>query len=172
MRSISSVLVATTVGILLFLLSGCGYTLRTDDPLSQFEKIAIAAEKHPRFTSALNRRLKREGLALGQNTTPEAVVHIDEVSYGMNASLVAPKGGLIEYERTVTLDYRIEIHGSTEAATPQTIERTQSLRVNSDKLLSTSAQERTVQKELVEAVVDDLIQAIAAATSTTKDEEL
>lgn len=152
---------------------GCGFHLRTNTLASYISTVDISGAKSPGIVRSLERKLDEFGIVVGGSSTPDVRVQISEHNFEKQASLLAPLGGMIEYELTLTVILRIGLPNVEPNSDEISLSATRKVKVNAENLLSTSAEEQLVRKELSDTIVEEIIrtithetQALSSPTST------
>lgn len=143
------------------LLIGCGFHLRTNTLASYISTVDVSGAKSPRIVRSLERKLDELGIDVDKSSTPDVRVHISEHSFVKEASLLAPLGGMIEYELTLTVVLRIGLPNFVSNSDVVSLSTSRHVKVNAENLLSTSAEEQLVRKELSDSIVDEIIRTIS-----------
>ena len=142
----------------------CGFHLRTDTLASYISFVEVTGTKSPTIVRSLKRKLNEMGIVVDASSTPDVRVQISEHSFEKEASLLAPLGGMIEYELTLTVVLRIGLPNIDSNSDVLSITSTRRVKVNAENLLSTSAEEQLVRKELNDLIVDEIIRTISHET--------
>ncbi|MCY4144684.1 MAG: hypothetical protein OXG08_13480 [Gammaproteobacteria bacterium] len=157
--------VALGLSVLLLVLYGCGFQLRTTSLSSQVASVEVSSIESPRIASALERGLSRLGIGVESVEAPDVRVHIYEHEFLQAGSLFIPRGGLVEYEITLEVHIGIEVADEQEEPLNTVLTEAQRVAVNAENLLSTSAEDEVVRQELVDKIVDSIIRLIASVVS-------
>lgn len=153
---------------------GCGFHLRTDTLASHVSSIDVTGPSSPSIVRSLKRELTEIGVVVENPSNPDVRVLVNEHTVEKEASLLAPLGGMIEYELTLTVHYKIGLPNIDATSEGLSISATRPVKVNAENLLSTSAEDQLVRRELVDMVVVEIIRNISheigRPTRTTKKE--
>lgn len=139
---------------------GCGFHLRTETLASYISSVEVTDAQSPKIARSLKGKLEQIGIDVDSPSTPDIRVQISEHNFEKQASLLAPLGGMIEYELTLSVELIIgqpEIEADSDVITLST---TRSVRVNSENLLSTSAEDQLVRRELTDTIVGQIIRIL------------
>lgn len=140
---------------------GCGFHLRTNTLASYISSVDVTGTKSPRIIRSLESKLNELGIVVDASATPDVHVHISEHSFEKEASLLAPLGGMIEYELTLTVVMRIGLPNIEPNSDVVSLSATRKVKVNAENLLSTSMEEQLVRRELSDTIVDEIIRTIS-----------
>ena len=140
---------------------GCGFHLRTDTLASQVSSVDVTGPSSPRIVRSLKRELSEIGVVVVDSSNPDVRVLVNEHTMEKEASLLAPPGGMIEYELTLTVNYKIGLPNIDEASEALSVSATRPVKVNAEDLLSTSAEDQLVRRELVDMIVDQIVRNIS-----------
>lgn len=140
---------------------GCGFHLRTDTLASYVSSVDVTGPSSPRIVRSLERDLSEIGVVVENSSNPDVRIQVNEHNIEKEASLLAPLGGMIEYELTLTVNYKIGLPNIDEASEALSITATRPVKVNAEDLLSTSTEDQLVRRELVDMIVDEIIRNIS-----------
>ncbi len=148
--SILIVLISST------LLSGCGLVLR-DITLGQYVgSVAVIADQSPLLDKELTHLLDLNEVDTQASGNSDLTIRLASHEFQKSASLVVPRQGLLEYE--LTLDVVIEVtYRSSELSEILEFSTTGRVRVNSNRLLSTSVGDRDVRGELTKEIASQIV---------------
>ncbi|MCY3885366.1 MAG: hypothetical protein OXG24_10700 [Gammaproteobacteria bacterium] len=143
------------------LCAGCGFHLRTETLANYVSSVEITDAQSSRITQSLKRHLKQIGISVDSGTSPDVRVRISQHDFEKQASLLAPHGGMIEYELTLTVKLSIGLPVIQSDSDVITLSATQPVKVNAENLLSTSAEEQLVRRELTNTIVGEIIRILS-----------
>ena len=138
----------------------CGFHLRTESLASYISSVEVTGTSSPRIVRSLERKLDEIGVVVDAPPSPDVRVQITQHSIKKEASLLAPLGGMIEYELTLTVDYKIGLPNIEADSDVISLSTTRPVKVNAENLLSTSAEDQLVRRELIDTIVDEIIRNI------------
>ncbi|MXW52944.1 MAG: hypothetical protein F4X44_00415 [Gammaproteobacteria bacterium] len=142
-------------------ISSCGFHLRTNTLASYISSVDVTGTKSPRIVRSLESKLNELGIVVDTSDAPDVRVQISEHSFEKEASLLAPLGGMIEYELTLTVVMRFGVPNIEPNTDVVSMSATRKVKVNTENLLSTSAEEQLVRRELSDTIVDEIIRTIS-----------
>lgn len=141
------------------LVQSCGFYLRTDNLGTYIDSVSLKVLQAPQMRRDLVIALDKNDVEITEGESYDVLIEVIDHEYSKNTSLVVPRRGLVEFELTLRVGVRLELQDSAEEVN-LTLEQTGRVRVNFDKLLSTSAEEEKVRVELntriVKAIIDSL----------------
>lgn len=138
----------------------CGFHLRTESLASYISSVEVTGTSSPRIVRSLERKLDEIGVVVDAPPSPDVRVQITQHSIKKEASLLAPLGGMIEYELTLTVDYKIGLPNIEADSDVISLSTTRPVKVNAENLLSTSAEDQLVRRELIDTIADEIIRNI------------
>ena len=138
------------------LVYSCGFHLRSQNVGSYIDTVALKVVQAPQLRREMINAFKVNDVAISTDNTYDVLVEIVDHGYRKNTSLVVPRQGLIEYELTLDVNLKLVFQNPDEEVS-LTLEETGRVRVNSDKLLSTAAEEERVRVELNTRIVDKIL---------------
>lgn len=138
----------------------CGFHLRTESLASYISSVEVTGTSSPRIVRSLERKLDEIGVAVDAPPSPDVRVQITQHSIKKEASLLAPSGGMIEYELTLTVDYKIGLPNIEADSDVISLSTTRPVKVNAENLLSTSTEDQLVRRELIDTIADEIIRNI------------
>jgi LPS-assembly lipoprotein len=111
----SLLLKALGLGMLILLLSACGFQLRGQLPLQQYQAIYIEAERHSALATILSQRLQSHQIALlasPQADSPRLMLQHDSLE--RRTLSLFPNGQVAEYELIYQVRYSIQMPAQQE----------------------------------------------------------
>ena len=76
----------------------CGFHLRTASLASYISSVEVSGTNSPRIVQSLERKLNEVGVVVDAPPSPDVRVQIIQHKIKKEASLLAPLGGMIEYD--------------------------------------------------------------------------
>ena len=151
--------------LLLALLAGCGFQLRTSQPLP-FATLAITPERGGGVAAELSRYLAdvlRPIAPAAGAAPPEVVLDIlsetrDKLVVGVNTS-----GQVREYELRMALRFRLRSFQGAELIAPSTIAQHRSISFSESAVLAKEAEEALLYRDMQADIVQQLLRRLAAA---------
>lgn len=141
------------------LVQSCGFYLRTDNLGTYIDSVSLKVVQAPQMRRELVIALDKNDVEIIEGESYDVLIEVIDHEYRKNTSLVVPRRGLVEFELTLHVGVRLEFQNSAEEVN-LTLEQTGRVRVNSDKLLSTSAEEEKVRVELNTRIVNAIIDGL------------
>lgn len=141
------------------LVQSCGFYLRTNNLGTFIDSVTLKVLQAPQMRQELVIMLGKNDVEISEDESYDVLIEVVEHEYLKNTSLVVPRQGLIEFELTLQVGVRLEFHDSAEEVNLK-LEQTGRVRVNSDKLLSTSAEEEKLRDELNTRIVNSIIDSL------------
>lgn len=154
-RNVKSLLLATVV---VSLLSGCGFYLRTTTLGSYITSVYLDVDQSPLLDRELERVFSFNDVSVSDSETADLSIRLKDSEFQKSTSLVVPREGLQEYELILQVTFTIWFSGDVETAEDVSFTKAGRVRVHPDQLLSTSAEEQTVRTELTQGVIDKFVQ--------------
>ena len=144
--------------LILILTSGCGFYLRTTNLGSYLTTVNLNATLSPLLEHELKRVFSRNDIAISESDNADLTVLLKDYEFQKSTSLVVPREGLTEYELILQVSFTLWFSGDEDSAEEISFSKAGRVRVHPNQLLSTSAEEQTVRKELTQGVVEDFVQ--------------
>ena len=149
--------------VLLLLLAGCGFHLRSYNVDATFQNYFIAASESSAFAVDLRRMLKGSGVGeAASRSAADVVVEVLEERNQQRAVSTTGNARVAEYELEVGVNVRITDGAGNEMAPAQWINRTRVFRVDRDNLNSNSQEQSLIQRELRADVGQALLRTVNA----------
>lgn len=145
-------------------LAGCGFKLRTSQPLA-FKTIAVTPEKSGGVAGDLARYLGdvvRPAAPGAGGELPEAILDIlqevrEKLVVGVNAS-----GQVREFELRLRVNFRLRTAKGVELIVPSVIEQHRSISFNESAVLAKEAEEALLYRDMQTDIVQQLLRRLAA----------
>ena len=141
------------------LVQSCGFYLRTNNLGTFIDSVTLKVLQAPQMRQELVITLNKNDVEISEDESYDVLIEVVDHEYHKNTSLVIPRQGLVEFELTLQVGVRLEFQDSAEEVN-LTLEQTGRVRVNSDKLLSTSAEEEKLRDELNTRIVNAIIDSL------------
>lgn len=140
---------------------GCGFHLRTDSLADYVNSVEVTSLSSPRLAESLETKFLENGVSVDSPKNPDVRVLLSSHDFEKKASQFAPLGGMVEYEVTLTVVLTIGLPDIERESSVLSLSKTQPVKVNAEKLLSTSAEEQLVRRELIDSMADDIVRIIS-----------
>ncbi|MEZ5559444.1 MAG: LPS assembly lipoprotein LptE [Pseudomonadales bacterium] len=152
--------------LLVGVLGGCGFHLRTWDLEAEFESAYVKAPSRNTFAEPLRRALRQAGVAEAADPGSAAVVVelLDERRERRSVS-VSDKARTAEYEMSMALLFRVLNGAGTELVAPQWVERERVYRVDRDNLVGSSEEQSLLQREMQSDLVQQVVRTLNGVAS-------
>ena len=158
------------VALALAWLAGCGFQLRTSQPLP-FATLAITPERAGGVAGELARYLadvRRPVAPAAGAEPPEVVLDIlgetrDKLVVGVNTS-----GQVREYELRMEVKFRLRSFQGQELIAPSTIAQHRSISFSESAVLAKEAEEALLYRDMQADIVQQLLRRLAAAKLPAK----
>lgn len=167
----SSVKAWLLLAVLLSLLSGCGFYLRTTTLGSYLTSVNLDVAKSPLLEQELKRVFFLHDVSVSDSETVDLSIRLKDSDFQKSTSLVVPREGLQEYELILQVTFTIWFNGDIETAEDVSFTKAGRVRVHPEQLLSTSAEEQTVRTELTKGVIDKFVQDLYLRLAHKKETE-
>ena len=146
------------VTVVLLLVSGCGFYLRTTTLGSYLTTVSLDAAQSPLLEKELKRAFSINNVTVSDSETADLTIRLKDSNFQKSTSLVIPREGLIEYEIILQVTFTLSFDGHDDTVEDHSFTKAGRVRVHPNQLLSTSAEERTVRTELTQGVVENFVQ--------------
>ena len=146
--------------LVLCLVSGCGFHLRSYNLESNVESFAITGKVRARVVSMLRQNLRQLGVAEKSAGEAAVVIEILDQRNQRRSVSTAGRARTAEYEVDYGLHYQILDAAGLILAPPTWIERQRIYRVDRDNIVGSSEEQSILQRELMQDIAGQIIRAM------------
>lgn len=149
--------------LLLALVGGCGFHLRSWDIGSSISSAFVAANARNTLEAPLRRGLRQAGVTEATSATEaDVVVELLEDRRERRSVSVSGQARAAEYEMTLGVRYRVLDSAGNELVTPQWLERERVFRIDRDNIVGSSEEQALLEREMESDLVQQIIRTLNA----------
>lgn len=154
------------IGLLLLLVvTGCGFHLRTWNLEGTVETARITANARNPLAEPLGRALQSAGVALIEDgSAADVVVELLADERGRRSVSVTDQARAAEYETSLRVRYAVRGRDGEMLLDPTWVQATRIYRVDRDNLVGSSQEQALLEREMVTDLVQQVIRGLNAVT--------
>jgi LPS-assembly lipoprotein len=152
--------------LLLLVLGGCGFQLRTWDVGSALESAWVTSNPRNPMEQPLERALRQAGIAEAPSPEQAAVVvELLDSRQDRRSITVSGQARAAEYETILGVLYRVTDGQGNELVPEQWLERERVFRVDRDNLVGSSEEQALLEREMQNDLVQQILRTLNAVAA-------
>lgn len=152
--------------LLVGLLAGCGFHLRTWELESNIQTAKIMANLRNPVAEPLGRALKGAGVELIESGPADVTVELVSDRESRRSVSVTDQARAADYETTLSVVFALADGDGNVLSEPRSIRASRIYQVDRNNLVGSSEEQALLQREMVDDLVQQIIRAVNAAVST------
>lgn len=156
--------------VLIAVLGGCGFQLRSWDVASSLESAYLTSNPRNAFEAPLRRAMRQAGIADAPSASEAAVVvNLLDDRRDRRSVSVSSQARAAEYEVSVAVRYSVTDGQGNELVPEQWLERQRVFRVDRDNIVGSSEEQALLEREMETDLVQQIVRSLSAAAPAAAD---
>lgn len=152
--------------VLSFLVSGCGFHLRTWDLEGNVDTAKLTSNLRNPVADPLGRALKSAGVEVVDSGEVDVAIELISDEESRRSISVTNQARAAEYQTTLTVVYAVHDGSGNVLAEPRTVRASRTFTVDRNNLVGSSEEQALLQREMVDDLVQQIIRGVNAVVTT------
>lgn len=155
------------LSVLLGLLAGCGFHLRTWELEGNIDTVRITSNLRNPVAEPLGRALKSAGVEVVDGGAADIAIELISDRENRRSVSVTDQARAAEYQTTLMVVYSVQDGAGTVLTEPRSVRASRIYEVDRDNLVGSSEEQALLQREMVDDLVQQIIRGVNAAVTTS-----
>lgn len=153
------------LAVLVGLIAGCGFHLRTWELEGNIETAKITSNLRNPVADPLGQALKSAGVEVVGSGTADVTIELVSDRTSRRAVSVTDQARAAEYQTTLTVVYAVHDASGNTLASARSIRASRIYNVDRDNIVGSSEEQALLQREMVDDLVQQIIRGVNAVVS-------